>query len=80
MDYIYTKPGGYILSCLLGVGLASLFRDICKKKSCMIYVGPKKEELTEIYKWNNKCFKVKENHVKCDSTSKRIVPFNSELL
>lgn len=79
--YIYTKPGSIVLSCLLGFGLASIFREICDKKSCMIYVGPSKDEIDKIYKWNNNCYKLKENPIKCPSSSsntKKIIPFNSQ--
>lgn len=80
-EYIYTKPGSIVLSCLLGFGLASIFREICKKKSCMIYIGPTKDETKHTYKWNEECYKLKESIIKCPSNStnkKKIIPFNFE--
>ena len=38
--FVHTQTGKYIMSILLGLGLASLFRTVCKGKDCLIFHAP----------------------------------------
>jgi hypothetical protein len=50
--------GRIIMSILLGLGLASIFRKVCNGKSCIIIHGPNPKEITDYYyKINEDCFK-----------------------
>ena len=40
-----TELGQTIVSIILGLGLAGIFRKSCKNNNCYIIKGPKKEEL-----------------------------------
>lgn len=71
-----TKYGKYIISIIFGLGLASLFRKICDKKSCLSFMGPKFKDIKDnVYKYNNQCIKFTENIVNCNSPNKKIINF-----
>ena len=73
--FVHTKTGKYIMSILLGFGLASLFRTVCKGKDCLIFHAPPLEKLNDkIYKHNNKCYKYEAVATKC-SSDKKIINF-----
>ena len=38
--FVNTERGKIIMSILLGFGLASLFRTVCKDKNCLIFHAP----------------------------------------
>lgn len=72
--FVQTKTGKLLMSILLGLGLASLFRMSCKGKKCFNFKGPS-DINDKIYKsTDGKCYKYNEIGVKCDK-SKRIVRF-----
>ena len=50
--------GKIIVSCILGLGLASLFRSVCTSKNCLNFNGPVISDIEDqIYEHGNKCFK-----------------------
>ena len=71
---LHTKTGKYILSFLLGLGLASLFRTACKDKNCIIYKAPLDAEDIEnkTYKIADKCYKFKKEYSNCNANLKTI--------
>lgn len=65
--------GKIILSILLALGLASLFRKVCTDKNCVVFNGPVITEVDgKILKHGEKCYKYSMEADKCDST-KRVV-------
>jgi len=73
--FVHTETGKYIMSILLGLGLASLFRTVCKEKNCLIFHAPPLEKIKDkIYKNNDKCVKYNAVATKCSINSK-IVDF-----
>lgn len=73
--FVHTQTGKYVMSILLGLGLASLFRNVCKDKNCMIFHAPPLEEIkNKIYKFDNKCYKYEPIQTKCNN-NKKIVDF-----
>tara|TARA_B100000900_G_C20587248_1_gene720109 strand:- start:2463 stop:2702 length:240 start_codon:yes stop_codon:yes gene_type:complete len=72
---IYSKFGKNIISILLGLGLATIFRKACTDRNCMIFKAPEIEKIkNKTFKYNNKCYRYKENAVSCDK-NKKIVNF-----
>ena len=72
---LHSKFGQIIISILLGLGLATLFRKVCKDRQCMLFKGPELKKIkNKIFKYNNKCYKYTENAETCDK-KKRIVEF-----
>lgn len=77
-NLIYTDRGQIIISIILGLGLASIFRKYCEGKNCYKFIGPKHNSIRdEIYSYDSektKCYTLNEKSVKCDA-SKKIVEF-----
>jgi hypothetical protein len=63
------KPLGRIfLSIILGLGLAAIFRQVCKGDECVIIKGPKKNDLEKYYyKIEDDCFKYTPYDAPCES-------------
>jgi hypothetical protein len=71
--FVHTENGRIIMSILLGFGLASLFRTVCKNKECLIFHAPPLEQIKDkIYKSGDKCVKYNPVATKCSINSKTI--------
>lgn len=71
--FVHSKTGKIIMSILLGFGLASLFRTVCKDKDCLLFYAPPLEKIKDkIYKSGNKCVKYSPVSTKCDSNKKTV--------
>lgn len=65
--FLHTGNGKIIMSVILGFGLATLFRSVCKGKNCSVILAPPFEEINgKIYKHNGKCYTYKSEGEKCD--------------
>jgi hypothetical protein len=73
--FVHTERGKIIMSILLGFGLASLFRNVCKNKECLMFYAPPLEQIKDkIYKNDGKCVKYSAVATKC-SANVKIVDF-----
>ena len=72
--FVHTETGKILMSILLGFGLASLFRNICKGKNCLIFHAPSLDDFKDkIYIGSSgKCVKYKPVASKCNSKFKII--------
>lgn len=71
-DIINSKVGRIIISILWGLGLACLFRTVCKDRSCMVIKAPDYKEFeNKTYKHNNKCYKYSVKDSECSANSIR---------
>jgi hypothetical protein len=71
--FVHTKNGKIIMSIILGFGLASLFRTVCKERNCLMFRAPPLDDFKDkIYKSNNKCFKYTPVSTKCSLNVKTI--------
>ena len=67
--------GRGIISILLGLGLATLFRRVCKERDCLVFHAPEINKIkNQVFKFKNKCYKFDEEIEKCDK-NKKIVQF-----
>ena len=65
--------GKMLMSILLGLGLATLFRHVCKGKNCLIFHAPKFSKIKgKTYKYDGKCFKYSLEETKCNNNNKII--------
>jgi hypothetical protein len=72
-----TNLGQILLSIILGIGLATLFRRACSDKNCLVFNGPIITEIEgKIYKHGEKCYKYSAASDKCDQT-KRVIDMDS---
>jgi len=73
---LYSKFGKNVISILLGLGLATLFRKVCNERNCMVFKAHELKEIKEkTFKFDGKCYKYEENSTSCKNTKKRIVDF-----
>lgn len=71
--FVHTKSGKTIMSILLGFGLASLFRSVCKDKDCLSFYAPPLEKIKDkIFKSGEECVKYSATPTKCDSNVKTV--------
>lgn len=75
IKFVKTHTGKYVMSIILGIGLATVFRSICKGKDCIVYKAPPLDEIQDkIYKFNGKCYNFERMSGDCN-TKKQIVEF-----
>lgn len=70
---VSSENGAIVMSIIMGIGLATLFRQHCKNRDCIVFEAPSKEFLTKgILKYDNKCYKNTPEHVQCSKTKKKV--------
>ena len=70
---LHSSLGKIIISILLGLGLATIFRKVCNDKNCLTFKGPILGDIDgKIYKHGEKCFKYNATSTPCDK-NKEIV-------
>lgn len=71
--FVHTKSGKYIMSAILGFGLATMFRAVCKGKNCVVLHAPPIEEIDgKTYQFENKCYTYSKISQKCDKTMRTV--------
>ena len=71
--FLHTERGKIIMSIILGFGLASLFRTVCKNNNCLVFHAPPLDEFKDkIYKTDGKCVKYVPIATKCSLNAKTI--------
>lgn len=62
------RMGSIIISIILGLGLAALFRRACKDGSCVVIKAPKQEDIQKYYyKVESDCYKYTPYVVDCQT-------------
>jgi hypothetical protein len=71
--FVHTETGRTIMSIILGLGLATLFRTVCKDNNCLIFHAPPLDDFKDkIYKNNGKCIKYVPVATKCSLNAKTV--------
>ena len=71
--FVHTVTGRTIMSILLGFGLASLFRNVCKDKNCRVFHAPPLDDFKDkIYRNDGKCVKFVPAATKCSLNTKTV--------
>lgn len=66
--FVHSYTGKIVMSMLLGIGLATFFRAVCKGTSCRILSAPPIQEIDgQTYRFNDKCYKMDKNAINCSS-------------
>jgi hypothetical protein len=72
MDFLKSDTGKIIISIILGLGISSLFRKVCKD-NCIVLVSPDMDEIKgQYFKNNNDCYQYEPYAVKCERGVKYI--------
>ncbi len=64
--FINSEQGSVIISVILGLGLASLFRTVCKDGKCIVYKSDASNIQKNLYKLEGKCYKYNPTIVPCE--------------
>ena len=68
-----SKTGQMLISIILGLGLASLFRKVCSDGTCLQFNGPVISEVDgKTYRFGEYCYKYSLFPVQCDSARKTV--------
>ena len=68
--FFKSKVGINLLSIMLGLGVAGLFKMSCDSRSCIVYKGPTFNEDNKVVKVNKQCFEVNEDIINCENSNK----------
>jgi hypothetical protein len=61
----------YVISAILGIGLATLFRKACNSRNCLVFKAAPIEKIkNQVFKYNDKCYKFTPHTGTCDTTKK----------
>ena len=67
--------GRTLISILLGLGLATLFRKVCNDRNCLVFKAPEIKKIeNQVFEFDDKCYKFNKKATKCDN-KKKIVDF-----
>lgn len=70
---LYSKKGRILISIILGLGLATLFRKGCSNESCYKLISPDIKDVSDnVYQYEKKCYKYKPVAKKCDKGKKTV--------
>ena len=70
---IHSGFGKVIIPVLLGLGLATMFRRVCKDKSCIVFKAPRIKDIEDkIFRHDGKCYKYKHKSQSCDNSKKTV--------
>tara|TARA_B100000029_G_C16991930_1_gene747813 strand:+ start:215 stop:457 length:243 start_codon:yes stop_codon:yes gene_type:complete len=73
---LHTNVGTNIISILLGLGLAGLFRKVCDDRNCLRFNGPSLDDIKDkVFKHSGKCYTYEEETETCNQKDKVIIPF-----
>ena len=66
--------GKIVISILLGLGLATLFRKACASRNCLVFKAPTLKDIkNKIFGHNNKCYTFTEQSSTCKTGSNNII-------
>ncbi len=72
-SWLHSETSKYIISIVLGLGLASLFRKSCKDENCIKFVAPPLKELeSNTYLYGENCYNYSANSSHCDNNKKQV--------
>jgi hypothetical protein len=75
-----TDAGRILVSIVLGLGLATLFRKICTDGTCIDFHGVVVGDVeSKVYRHDDKCYKYRPQTAKCNTAVKRVVDVHEPL-
>ena len=75
---INSDRGKIVFSILLGLGLATLFRQSCNSNKCLVFKAPPLNQIKDkIFNYNNKCYKFTEKSVTCDKPNEVLLDIHT---
>ena len=73
---MHTEFGRYLISVILGIGLASIFRKSCDARNCLVFNAPPFKDIKDsVYNHNGRCYRFEEKSVTCRPDIRKQVEF-----
>lgn len=73
--FLNTQSGKYLMSAILGFGLATFFRFSCSGKNCIILKAPDFNEIkNKLYSHDGVCYKYEPVSKSCDPSKSSVMP------
>lgn len=70
---INSDGGKVIISIILGIGLATLFKKACNDRNCLVFKSPSLSNIKgQIFKDGDNCVTFEENNIKCNTKKQQI--------
>lgn len=70
---LHSEVGKIMVSIILGLGLATLFRKACNGHKCYNFIGPEFDTIkNKQFKFNNKCYSYEQHAVSCNKEKKQL--------
>lgn len=71
--FFYTHAGQVIISVLLGLGIATLFRKVCNDKNCIEFRGPPISAVeNKIFHYDDRCYTYQSRATSCRDDRKTV--------
>lgn len=71
--FFKSETGIKLLSIMLGLAIAGLFKMSCDSRSCIVYKGPSFNNDNKVIKYNNECYNVEEQILDCKDKSGQLI-------
>ena len=66
--FLQDNNAKYLISILIGLGIATIFRKACKGRECIIVKSPDLREYERgVYEFDSKCYTFKSKVTNCDA-------------
>ena len=71
--FLDSEAGSILMSVIVGLGLATLFRKACSGYGCYVVRGPPLRDLKKyVYKQDGRCYKYTPVAADCDAPAKSV--------
>lgn len=72
--WVENKNVGVLISCVIGFGIAALFRPMCKGPDCVVLRGPPVTQMRDsVYQIGAKCHEFSAKAVECPKDGTPII-------
>jgi hypothetical protein len=72
------NTGAIMISVILGLGLAAMFRKSCTGNNCVVVKSPDMKDIeNSVYRVNDNCFKYTPQIVACDKPAHKAIETQS---
>lgn len=70
---LHSTSGRYVMSVILGLGLASLFRRLCENSNCIVFYAPPFDEIKKtVYEQDSICYEFVPMNTKCNPKKRQV--------
>ena len=73
-NFLQNERSMIIISIILGLGLAAIFREGCNGRECVVYKAPPPKEIHgHVFKHDKKCYKFSSHSMSCPVGNQKVI-------